>query len=147
MTSVFDSLVIEASRLYLNEQDAAAVQQQTAAPAPQQGQAAQPDPAMPGGADTGGADTGGADTAGATQDPGFDVYKDITSQLLRTISTFASAIQSNDQEQMTAVQRTIPEDFSQQVQQAISQIATAPPATTAQVISMLLSSVNSTSGA
>ena len=142
MTSVFDSLVIEASRLYLNEQDAAAVQQQTAAPAPQQGQAAQPDPAMPGGADT-----GGADTAGATQDPGFDVYKDITSQLLRTISTFASAIQSNDQEQMTAVQRTIPEDFSQQVQQAISQIATAPPATTAQVISMLLSSVNSTSGA
>lgn len=136
MTSVFDSLVIEASKLYLNEQDAAAVQQQTAAPTPQ-GQQAQPDPAMP----------GNADTAGAKQDPGFDVYKDVTSQLLRTIATFASAIQSNDQEQMTAVQRTIPEDFPQQVQQAISQIATAPPATAAQVISMLLSSVNSTGGA
>lgn len=133
MTSVFDSLVIEASKMYLNEQDAAAVQQQAAAPTQQP---AQPDPAMP-----------AAGAEGAKQDPGFDVYKDITTQLLRTVATFAGAIQSNDQEQMTAVQRTVPEDFVQQVQQAISQIATAPPATAAQVISMLLSSVNSTGGA
>ena len=135
MTSVFDSLVIEASKLYLNEQDAAAVQQQAQAPAQQAPQHAQ-DPAMP-----------AAGAEGAKQDPGFDVYKDITTQLLRTVATFAGAIQSNDQEQMTAVQRNIPEDFVQQVQQAISQISTSPPATTAQVVSMLLSSVNSTGGA
>lgn len=132
MTSVFDSLVIEASKLYLNEQDAAALQQQTQ----QQTDPTQQDPAMPN------------NTAeGAKQDPGFDVYKDITSQLLRAISTLAEAIISNDQERMTAVQRIVPKDFVQQIQQAISQISTAPPATAAQVVSMLLSSVNSTSDA
>ena len=119
MQRIFDSIVSEACRIYLEQPEdavqAGAQQPQQPAPAPD---AAQPQ-----------------DAAMAQQQPdvnqiqaGFDVYKDMVIQLMRSLATLAGAIESGDTEQMEAVKKVIPDDIVDQINQSISQISTADPA-------------------
>ena len=127
MQSQFDKIVSEAWQTYLVEQDA---------------QAAQP-PAEPQGAPQ--------DAAMAQQQPdenaiqaGFDVYKNLTVQLLRVLSTFAGAIESNDKEQLTAIKKMVPDDLVDQINQTAGQIPTSEPAAVAQAVHQLLGRINPT---
>lgn len=135
MQRIFDSIVSEACRIYLEQPEdavqAGAQQPQQPAPAPD---AAQPQ-----------------DAAMAQQQPdvnqiqaGFDVYKDMVIQLMRSLATLAGAIESGDTEQMEAVKKVIPDDIVDQINQSISQISTADPAVVAQNVNTLLSRINPT---
>ena len=91
------------------------------------------------------------DAAMAQQQPdvsqiqaGFDVYKDMVIQLMRSLATLAGAIESNDTEQMEAVKKVIPNDIVAQINQSIGQISTADPAVVAQNVNSLLSRLNPT---
>ena len=75
---------------------------------------------------------------------GFDVYKDMVIQLMRSLATLAGAIESGDTEQMEAVKKVIPDDIVDQINQSISQISTADPAVVAQNVNTLLSRINPT---
>ena len=130
MQRIFDSIVSEACRIYL-EQPEGAAQANAQQPAPD---AAQPQ-----------------DAAMAQQQPdvsqiqaGFDVYKDMVIQLMRSLATLAGAIESNDTEQMEAVKKVIPNDIVAQINQSIGQISTADPAVVAQNVNSLLSRLNPT---
>lgn len=130
MQRIFDSIVSEACRIYL-EQPEDAAQANAQQPAPD---AAQPQ-----------------DAAMAQQQPdvsqiqaGFDVYKDMVIQLMRSIATLAGAIESNDTEQMEAVRKVIPDDVVSQINQSIGQISTADPAVVAQNVNSLLGLLNPT---
>jgi hypothetical protein len=135
MQRIFDSIVSEACRIYLEQPEdavqAGAQQPQQPAPAPD---AAQPQ-----------------DAAMAQQQPdvnqvqaGFDVYKDMVIQLMRSLATLAGAIESGDTEQMEAVKKVIPDDIVDQINQSISQISTADPAVVAQNVNTLLGRINPT---
>lgn len=137
MQSQFDKIVSEAWQTYLVEQDEQAAQQPAtpAAPVAQQG-AAQAAP---------------QDAAMVQQQPdenaiqaGFDVYKNLTVQLLRVLSTFAGAIESNDEEQLTAIKKMVPDDLVDQINQTAGQIPTSEPAAVAQAINQLLGRINPT---
>lgn len=130
MQRIFDSIVSEACRIYL-EQPEGAAQANAQQPAPD---AAQPQ-----------------DAAMAQQQPdvsqiqaGFDVYKDMVIQLMRSLATLAGAIESNDTEQMEAVKKVIPNDIVAQINQSIGQISTADPAVVAQNVNSLLGRLNPT---
>lgn len=130
MQRIFDSIVSEACRIYL-EQPEDAAQANAQQPAPN---ATQPQ-----------------DAAMAQQQPdvsqiqaGFDVYKDMVIQLMRSIATLAGAIESNDTEQMEAVRKVIPDDVVSQINQSIGQISTADPAVVAQNVNSLLGLLNPT---
>ena len=135
MQRIFDSIVSEARKVYLEQpQD----QQQ---PVDQQAQmppdaAAMPpqDAAMP---------QQQQQDVGQIQ-AGFDVYKDMVLQLLRTIATLAGAVESGDSEQLEAVKKTIPNDIVDQINQSIAQITTAEPAVVAQTVNSLLGKINPT---
>ena len=135
MQRIYDSIVSEACRIYLEQPEdavqAGAQQPQQPAPAPD---AAQPQ-----------------DAAMAQQQPdvnqiqaGFDVYKDMVIQLMRSLATLAGAIESGDTEQMEAVKKVIPDDIVDQINQSISQISTADPAVVAQNVNTLLIRINPT---
>lgn len=137
MQSQFDKIVSEAWQTYLVEQDA---------------QAAQP-PAGPQGAAApqGAPQAAPQDAAMAQQQPdenaiqaGFDVYKNLTVQLLRVLSTFAGAIESNDEEQLIAIKKMVPDDLVDQINQTAGQIPTSEPAAVAQAINQLLGRINPT---
>lgn len=137
MQSQFDKIVSEAWQTYLVEQDA---------------QAAQP-PAEPQGAAApqGAPQAAPQDAAMAQQQPdenaiqaGFDVYKNLTVQLLRVLSTFAGAIESNDEEQLIAIKKMVPDDLVDQINQTAGQIPTSEPAAVAQAINQLLGRINPT---
>lgn len=137
MQSQFDKIVSEAWQTYLVEQDA---------------QAAQP-PAEPQGAAApqGAPQAAPQDAAMAQQQPdenaiqaGFDVYKNLTVQLLRVLSTFAGAIESNDEEQLIAIKKMVPDDLVDQINQTAGQISTSEPAAVAQAINQLLGRINPT---
>ena len=130
MQRIFDSIVSEACRIYL-EQPEGAAQANAQQPAPD---AAQP-----------------RDAAMAQQQPdvgqiqaGFDVYKDMVIQLMRSLATLAGAIESGDTEQMEAVKKVIPNDIVTQINQSIGQISTADPAVVAQSVNTLLGRLNPT---
>jgi hypothetical protein len=130
MQRIFDSIVSEACRIYL-EQPEGAAQANAQQPAPD---AAQPQ-----------------DAAMAQQQPdvsqiqaGFDVYRDMVIQLMRSLATLAGAIESNDTEQMEAVKKVIPDDIVTQINQSIGQISTADPAVVAQNVNTLLGRLNPT---
>lgn len=137
MQSQFDKIVSEAWLSYIAEQDEQAMQQPPAgAPAAPQ-DAAQP--AAP------------QDAAVAPQQPdeneiqaGFDVYKNLTVQLLRVLSTFAGAIESNDEEQLIAIKKMVPDDLVDQINQTAGQIPTSEPAVVAQAVTQLLGRINPT---
>lgn len=137
MQSQFDKIVSEAWLSYIAEQDEQAMQQPPAgAPAAPQ-DAAQP--AAP------------QDAAVAPQQPdenaiqaGFDVYKNLTVQLLRVLSTFAGAIESNDEEQLIAIKKMVPDDLVDQINQTTGQIPTSDPAVVAQAVTQLLGRINPT---
>ena len=133
MQSQFDKIVSEAWQTYLVEQDA---------------QAAQP-PAEPQGAAA--PQAAPQDAAISQQQPdenaiqsGFDVYKNLTVQLLRVLSTFAGAIESNDEEQLIAIKKMVPDDLVDQINQTAGQIPTSEPAVVAQAINQLLGRINPT---
>lgn len=133
MQSQFDKIVSEAWQTYLVEQDAQAAQP------PAEPQVA----AAPQGAPQ--------DAAMAQQQPdenaiqaGFDVYKNLTVQLLRVLSTFAGAIESNDEEQLTAIKKMVPDDLVDQINQTAGQIPTSEPAAVAQAVNQLLGRINPT---
>jgi hypothetical protein len=128
MQRIFDSIVSEACRIYLEQPEGAAMAQQPV-----------PDAAQP------------QDAAMAQQQPdvsqiqaGFDVYKDMVIQLMRSLATLAGAIESNDTEQMEAVRKVIPDDIVTQINQSIGQISTADPAVVAQNVNSLLGRLNPT---
>jgi hypothetical protein len=130
MQRIFDSIVSEACRIYL-EQPEGAAQANAQQPAPD---AAQPQ-----------------DAAMAQQQPdvsqiqaGFDVYRDMVIQLMRSLATLAGAIESGDTEQMEAVKKVIPNDIVTQINQSIGQISTADPAVVAQNVNTLLGRLNPT---
>jgi hypothetical protein len=130
MHRIFDSIVSEACRIYL-EQPEGAAQANAQQPAPD---AAQPQ-----------------DAAMAQQQPdvsqiqaGFDVYRDMVIQLMRSLATLAGAIESGDTEQMEAVKKVIPNDIVTQINQSIGQISTADPAVVAQNVNTLLGRLNPT---
>jgi hypothetical protein len=133
MQRIFDSIVSEACRIYLEQPEGAA---QANAQQPQQ---PAPDAAQP------------QDAAMAQQQPdvsqiqaGFDVYRDMVIQLMRSLATLAGAIESNDTEQMEAVKKVIPDDIVTQINQSIGQISTADPAVVAQNVNTLLGRLNPT---
>jgi hypothetical protein len=130
MQRIFDSIVSEACRIYL-EQPEGAAQANAQQPAPD---AAQPQ-----------------DAAMAQQQldvsqiqAGFDVYRDMVIQLMRSLATLAGAIESGDTEQMEAVKKVIPDDIVTQINQSIGQISTADPAVVAQNVNSLLGRLNPT---
>jgi hypothetical protein len=134
MQRIFDSIVSEACRIYLEQPEGAAMAQQPAPDAAQPQDATQPQ-----------------DAAMAQQQPdvsqiqaGFDVYKDMVIQLMRSLATLAGAIESNDTEQMEAVRKVIPDDIVTQINQSIGQISTADPAVVAQNVNSLLGRLNPT---
>lgn len=138
MQRIFDSIVSEACRIYLEQPEDA---MQAGAQQPQQTQQPipAPDAAQP------------QDAAMAQQQPdvnqiqaGFDVYKDMIIQLLRSLATLAGAIESGDTEQMEAVKKVIPDDIVDQINQSIGQISTADPAVVAQNVNTLLGRINPT---
>lgn len=137
MQSQFDKVVSEAWQSYIAEQGEQAAQQPSAGAAPAAPQnAAQPAP---------------QDAAVAPQQPdestiqaGFDVYKNLTVQLLRVLSTFAGAIESNDKEQLIAIKKMVPDDLVDQINQTAGQIPTSEPAVVAQAINQLLGRINPT---
>lgn len=140
MQSQFDKIVSEAWLSYIAEQDEQAMQQPPAgAPA---AQAAPQDAAQP---------AAPQDAAVAPQQPdenaiqaGFDVYKNLTVQLLRVLSTFAGAIESNDEEQLIAIKKMVPDDLVDQINQTTGQIPTSDPAVVAQAVTQLLGRINPT---
>ena len=126
----FQQVVNHAVALYLEDQNQPALTQQS----PQQPQPSQgaPDAAMP-------------QPDAAQSQAGYDTYRNLTIQLLRIVGQFANAIQSNDEEQLSAVQRTIPEDLSSDIDQTIGQITTAEPAKVATIVSSIVSKISPTS--
>lgn len=140
MQSIFDKVVSEAWLSYIAEQDEQAMQQPPVAPQDAAQAATQPatQPAP-------------QDAAMAQQQPdenaiqaGFDVYKNLTVQLLRVLSTFAGAIESNDEEQLIAIKKMMPDDLVDQINQTTGQISTSEPAAVAQAVNQLLGRINPT---
>jgi hypothetical protein len=138
MQSQFDKIVSEAWHTYLVEQDEQAVQPPADAAAQQMAPQGAPQAAP-------------QDAAMAQQQPdensiqaGFDVYKNLTVQLLRVLSTFAGAIESNDEEQLIAIKKMVPDDLVDQINQTAGQIPTSEPAAVAQAVNQLLSRINPT---
>jgi hypothetical protein len=68
----------------------------------------------------------------------FDAFRDVIIDLLRVVSTFSGALSRDDEEQKEALRRTIPTDVSQKIQQTITQISNADPATVANMVANLL---------
>lgn len=140
MQSQFDKIVSEAWLSYIAEQDEQAMQQPPAgAPAAPTAPQDAAQPAAP------------QDAAVAPQQPdenaiqaGFDVYKNLTVQLLRVLSTFAGAIESNDEEQLIAIKKMVPDDLVDQINQTTGQIPTSDPAVVAQAVTQLLGRINPT---
>ena len=131
----FQQVVNHAVALYLEDQNQPALTQQSPQqPQPSQGapQQSPPDAAMP-------------QPDAAQSQAGYDTYRNLTIQLLRIVGQFANAIQSNDEEQLSAVQRTIPEDLSSDIDQTIGQITTAEPAKVATIVSSIVSKISPTS--
>jgi len=133
MSSKFAAVIKNARNTYLREQDEGQQQFQqpqpdAAEPQPDQAQQPEQQPQQP------------------ESDPqaGYDVFRELTVNLLRVIASFAGAIKNNDEEQITALQKIIPTDLVQQIQQTTGQLATADPATTAQLVSGVLDSISST---
>jgi hypothetical protein len=128
MQRIFDSIVSEARKIYLEQP------QDAAQPAQQPQDVAQPQ-----------------DAAVPQQQPdvnqiqaGYDVYKDLVIQLMRSLATLAGAIESGDTEQMEAVRKVVPDDIVDQINQSIGQISTAEPAVVAQNVNTLLDRLNPT---
>ena len=140
MQSKFDKVVSEAWKSYVVEQGEQAMQQPQATPQANAQPAPQPTT---------------QDAAMASQQPdenaaqaGFDVYKSLTVQMLRVLATFAGAIESNDEEQLIAIKKIMPDDLVEQINQTVGQIPTSAPAVVAQSVNQLLGKINpSPSGA
>lgn len=134
--SLFEQTIRDAEQKYLHlEADQESQPQPVQQAAPQQGQPTQgqPDAAMP--------PQQQADSDQTQSQAGYGVYKDLVTRLLGIVSQFAGAIQSNDREQLTALQKTIPSDLTSQINQSISSITTAEPAKVAQIVGSTLDNV------
>ena len=131
MGNSFQGVFDKACAVFLSEQDAQAVQGQVAqqpapAPAAPVQDAAQPSPPA------------------QNSVAGFDVYKNLVVNLLRSLSIVAGALASKDQEEITAVQKLLPDNIADNIQQTIGQITSSEPAVVAQVVDSILKSLNPT---
>lgn len=136
MNSKFQSAFNEAVNTFLTAEAAAGIQATNdVAPSPQPAGQPQSPPVQ--------------DAAAPTQQPadpsaGYGIYKNLVVNLLRSLSMLAGALASKDQEEITAVQKLLPDSIADTIQQTIGSLNTAEPATVAQMVDTLLNSLNPT---